>query len=206
MTHSTMLGEAATTTLLVVQSAVAAFMLAVIPADQLELMSWTLLPMIGATLAAGGAFCLNTQVEMRKVVIGRCLFAIVVGVVFPRLASMTHPWVTSLMADPILKVGAGFGFGLLGYVVSWFLVKRMYERAPVLAAQQVQALENIMVQKIRAGVALDAAVVAEGVAQVLAEHQAQPEEAAKLVVQAIAQVAEKLPVQISISQPPTNKP
>ncbi|MGV3659798.1 MAG: hypothetical protein ACO1TE_06430 [Prosthecobacter sp.] len=164
MTHShPMLDEVASLTLLAIQTAATSFLLAVLPADEAELMSWTLLPMIGATLAAGGAFCLNTQQEVRKIVVGRCLFTIVVGVVGPRMLSMMHPWMAGLMADPLLKVGAGFALGFCGYVLSWPFVKKAYERAPLLAAQHVQALETRMVDRltVRVDAAADARWMAE---------------------------------------------
>lgn len=185
-----MLAEVVTATIVVIQSAVAAFMMAVIPADQVELMSWTLLPLVGATLAAGGAFCLNTQTEVRRIVVGRCLFAIVVGVVGPRLMSMVHPFMRDMMADPLLKVGAGFAHGFIGYVMSWPVVRKSYERAPAVSDQLVKTVEDRMVEKIGVRVATDAASVAVGVAEELSKHGGQEHSAAD-VAEAIATVASK---------------
>ncbi len=199
--HHPMLAEVATATLVTIQAAIAAFMLSVMPADQVELMSWTLLPFVGATLAAGGAFCLNTQQEVRKIVVGRCLFAIVVGVIGPRLMSMIHPSMLTLMADPLLKVGAGFVHGFIGYVMSWPVVRKSYERAPAAAAKVVKTVEDRMVSQIGARVASDAAVVAIGVAQEL--HKSNPQDhSAAHVAEAIATVAQKSADQ---SQPPAQK-
>lgn len=197
--HCPMLAEVATATLVVVQSAIAAFLMAVIPSDQLELMSWTLLPLIGATLAAGGAFCLNTQQEVRKIVVGRCLFAIVVGVVGPRLFSMVHPSMRELMSDPLLKVGAGFIHGFIGYVMSWPVVRKSYERAPAAAAQMVKTVEQRMVKEIGAEVASNAAEVAKGVAEELHKNNPQDHSAAH-VAEAIATVAQK-----ASEPPPTTR-
>jgi len=169
MPHS-YLAEAITTITLVIQSAITAFMLAYAPASRLELLEWTLLPMLGATIAAGGAFCLNTQQEVRRIVIGRCAFALMVGVVGPRLISMMHPWITEVLADPLLKVGAGFLHGFIAYILSWPLVKSSYNRAAPIAEQLVQAGEARLVQQISKQVASDAAIVAVGVAQELAAH------------------------------------
>ena len=162
MPHS-YLAEAITTITLVIQSAITAFMLAYAPASRLELLEWTLLPMLGATIAAGGAFCLNTQQEVRRIVIGRCAFALMVGVVGPRLMSMMHPWITEALADPLLKVGAGFLHGFIAYILSWPLVKSSYTRAAPIAEQLVQAGEARLVQQISKQVASDAAVIANNV-------------------------------------------
>jgi len=194
ITHTTnpaTIGEAVTVTLAAVQTATTAFLMAVVPPEQVELMSWTLLPMVGATIASGGAFCLNTQTELRRYVIGRCLFALVVGVVGPRLTSMIHPWVSGMMVDPILKVGAGFVFGFVGYVVSWPFVKKFYDRAPNTAAELVKAVEANMVHRIRTGVASDAAVVAKEVAKELAEHD-HPTQTAVQVAAAISHAAKEV--------------
>lgn len=163
----TYLAEAITTITLVIQSAITAFMLAYAPASRLELLEWTLLPMLGATIAAGGAFCLNTQQEVRRIVIGRCAFALMMGVVGPRLMSMLHPWITEALADPLLKVGAGFLHGFIAYILSWPLVKSSYNRAAPIAEQLIQAGEARLIQQISQQVASDAAVVA---AQELAAH------------------------------------
>lgn len=163
----TYLAEAITTITLVIQSAITAFMLAYAPASRLELLEWTLLPMLGATIAAGGAFCLNTQQEVRRIVIGRCAFALMMGVVGPRLMSMLHPWITEALADPLLKVGAGFLHGFIAYILSWPLVKSSYNRAAPIAEQLIQVGEARLIQQISQQVASDAAVVA---AQELAAH------------------------------------
>jgi len=163
----TYLAEAITTITLVIQSAITAFMLAYAPASRLELLEWTLLPMLGATIAAGGAFCLNTQQEVRRIVIGRCAFALMMGVVGPRLMSMLHPWITEALADPLLKVGAGFLHGFIAYILSWPLVKSSYNRAAPIAEQLIQVGEARLIQQISKQVASDAAVVA---AQELAAH------------------------------------
>jgi len=163
----TYLAEAITTITLVIQSAITAFMLAYAPASRLELLEWTLLPMLGATIAAGGAFCLNTQQEVRRIVIGRCAFALMMGVVGPRLMSMMHPWITEALADPLLKVGAGFLHGFIAYILSWPLVKSSYNRAAPIAEQLIQVGEARLIQQISKQVASDAAVVA---AQELAAH------------------------------------
>ena len=185
-----MIAEVATATLVMVQTTVAAFLATVLPAEQADLMVWTLLPLIGATLAAGGAFCLNTQQEVRKIVVGRCLFAIVVGVILPRLMSMVHPSIREIMTDPLLKVGAGFFWGFLGYVMSWPVVRKSYERAPAAAAQMVKNVEQRMVKEIGAEVASNAAEVAHE----LSKHSY--DNSAADIVKAIHVVSEKKSVEV----------
>lgn len=164
MPHHPFLGEAVTVITLIVQSTVAAFLLAYAPESRMELLEWTLLPMIGATLAAGGAFCLNTQAEVRKVVIGRCFFALIVGVIGPRLLSLVHPSLASILSDPILKVGAGFAHGFLGYILSWPSAKGFYDRATPIAEQLVKSTEAQLISRISNQVAANVSHVASGVA------------------------------------------
>lgn len=148
MNPSQFLAEAATTTAVAVQTIVASLLLSQLPPESAELMMWTLLPMIGATLAAGGAFCFNTQPEVRKIVVGRCLFALVIGVLGPRLMSMSHPWLKSILVDPLILVGAGFVHGFAAYLMSWPFVRKAYERAPAMADRQMQAIERRIDEKI----------------------------------------------------------
>lgn len=148
MLNQQMLSEVACGVLVTVQTLAAGVLLAVLPPDRTELILWTLLPMIGATLAASGAFCFNTASEVRKIVVGRCLFALVIGIIGPRILSMVHPWLRDIMIDPLLLVGAGFVHGFLGYLLSWPFVRRAYERAPAVAARQVAALEAKMAAEI----------------------------------------------------------
>lgn len=142
------LAEVTTATIAAMQIMVASFLLAVLPPESAEVMMWTLLPMIGATLASGGCFCFNLQAEVRKIVVGRCLFALVIGVLGPRVMSMMHPWIKDIMVDPLLLVGAGFINGFVGYLMSWPFVRRAYERAPVVADKQMKFIESKIDQKI----------------------------------------------------------
>jgi hypothetical protein len=134
---------------LAVQQMAAFLVLSQVAPESAEIMQWTLLPMIGATLAATGAFCFNTQLEVRKIVVGRCLFALVVGILGPRLMSMSHPWLKSLLVDPLILVGAGFIHGFAAYLMSWPFVRKAYERAPVIADKQMQAVEKEIDRRIK---------------------------------------------------------
>lgn len=144
-----MISEAATAMFLAIQQMAAFLILSQVAPESSEIMQWTLLPMIGATLAATGAFCFNTQLEVRKIVVGRCLFALVVGILGPRLMSMFHPWLKSLLVDPLILVGAGFIHGFAAYLMSWPFVRKAYERAPVIADKQMQAVEKEIDRRIK---------------------------------------------------------
>ena len=147
--NSQFFAEIVTSTVVTVQTIIATFLLATLPHETAEVMAWTLIPMIGATLAAGGAFCFNSQPEVRRIVIGRCLFAIVIGVLGPRILSMLHPWLKVAMIDPLILVGAGFVNGFVGYLMSWPFVRKAYERAPAVADRQMQAIENEIDRRIK---------------------------------------------------------
>lgn len=147
--NSQFFAEIVTSTVVTVQTIITTFLLATLPPETAEVMAWTLIPMIGATLAAGGAFCFNSQPEVRRIVIGRCLFAIVIGVLGPRILSMVHPWLKVAMIDPLILVGAGFINGFVGYLMSWPFVRKAYERAPAVADRQMQAIENAIDRRIK---------------------------------------------------------
>ena len=102
-----MLAEIAAAFTMLVQSVITFFVLAYAPDSRVELLEWILLPLLGAMCASVGAFCLNTQTELRKVVIGRCFCALIIGLVGPRFLSVWWPWAATLLADPFLKLGAG---------------------------------------------------------------------------------------------------
>jgi hypothetical protein len=148
MNPTQLLAEVATTMVVAIQAMIASYLIAALPPESAELMMWTLLPMIGATLAAGGAFCFNSQPEVRKIVVGRCLFGIVIGVLGPRLMSMAHPWLKEILVDPLILVGAGFVHGFVAYLMSWPFVRKAYERAPAVADRQMQFIEHKIDQKI----------------------------------------------------------
>jgi hypothetical protein len=140
--------EFVSASIIAVQGITTAILLAIVPMDKIELIYWTLLPLLGTTIVSCGAFCFNTQQEVRRIVIGRCCFAILVGVVGPRCMSMVHPWIREVMVDPLLLVGAGAVHGFVGYLISWPFVRRAYERAPAIADKQMSAIEQAVDRKL----------------------------------------------------------
>lgn len=145
MTHTS---EFISASILAVQGIATAILLALVPMDKLEMVYWTLFPLLGTTIISCGAYCLNTQQEVRRIVIGRCCFAIIVGVVGPRVMSMVHPWLREVMIDPLLLVGAGAAHGFVGYLISWPFVRRAYERAPAIADKQMSAIEQAVAREV----------------------------------------------------------
>lgn len=106
---------------------------------RMDALQWSLLPLIGGLLASGGAFLLNSEPERRKVVAGRAIFGCVASVAVPKLLSKVHPTVETMTVDPILVLFFGFVCGILGYVFSRAAVSRLFERAPKIAEEQVDA-------------------------------------------------------------------
>lgn len=107
--------------------------------EKIDAMQWSLLPLIGALLASGGAFMLNAKPEDRRTVAGRAIFACVFGVTMPKLLSIMHPWLQEATVDPILVILFGFLSGLIGYILSRPLVTRLFQRAPRMADEQIDA-------------------------------------------------------------------
>ncbi len=190
--HCPYLAETLTTLLLVFQASVTAFMLSYVPPSRLELMEWSLLPMLGATIAAGIGFCLNPQIEVRKIVMGRCLGALILGVVGPRFVATMQPWVLELLSDPFLKVGAGAIGGYLGYIIVCALTKKAFDRATPIAEQLIKAGEARLVANISSQVAANVAQVASGVATELATnpHPESPAHTAEVIANVSKQNAE----------------
>ena len=193
--HHSFLAELAASVTMLVQSVVTFFMLAYAPDSRVELLEWILLPLMGSVCAAVGAFCLNTQPELRRVVIGRCFCTLVIGLVGPRFLSIWWPWATTLLADPFMKIGAGFAFGAFTYVISYFAFIRFYANAPAIANQLMQRAEDRLVGKISTQVASNVSQVAQGVATELASNPLPetPAHTAEVVANVSKQTAEANP-------------
>lgn len=121
-------------------------MLALVPESEIDLYRWTLLPIIGSVLATIGAFCFNTEIEVRKIIVGRCTFAFICGVITPRLVFLASPWdgVRTWLIDPLLLIGAGIIFAFAGYILSYPFARQAYRRAPFIAAQKMKEIERKM--------------------------------------------------------------
>ena len=138
--------EALLSTMAVIVATAARMMLAIVPDKEFDLYQWTLLPLIGSVLSTIGAFCFNTEIEVRKIVVGRCTFAFVVGVIGPRGVFVFSPWdgVRGWLIDPLLLIGAGALFAFTAYILSYPFARAAYRRAPFLAEQKLKEIERKM--------------------------------------------------------------
>jgi len=118
--------------------------LAEAPAPQQFALQWFLLPLLGALAASVAAIFLNPAPEARKTVLARSICGVVVGTAVPKVVSLIHPAIRELALDPAMAFLAGFGFGVLGYVLSKPFMVRLYERSGDIASD----LEAIAEKKI----------------------------------------------------------
>lgn len=158
--HS-MLAEVVSITAMAAQTAVTYALLALAPPERYAILEWTLLTFLGSTGAALVCFCLNTRIELRRIIIGRCLIAMLFGVVGTRVIAMVHPAVMQVLDDPVMRIGAGASFGFLGWVFFAAIFKRAQEREESIARILVQAGETRLAEKVAVLVADKAAVAAE---------------------------------------------
>lgn len=136
--------EALLASMATIIAASARVIMAMIPEGEVDLYRWTLLPLIGSVLATIGAFCFNTEPEVRKIVVGRCTIAFVAGVIGPRLIYVLSPWdgIRSWLVDPLLLVGMGCLFAFVGYILSYPFTRAAYRRAPFIAEQKLKEIEK----------------------------------------------------------------
>jgi hypothetical protein len=151
--------------IIALQTIVSYALLSLVPPDRYALMEWTLLTFLGASGASAACFCLNTRIELRKIIIGRCIFALIFGVVLTRVAYMVHPIVEGLLDDPLILIGSGALFGFFGWHLSKALFQRAQEREEHFARMIVQSAENRLAQHVAVLVADNAAVIAEPLAK-----------------------------------------
>lgn len=101
-----------------------------------------LLPLIGALLVSGGFILLNPKPETRRIVIGRSIFAVFLGVVLPQVVGMFHPALAAAAIRPAVLLLAGGVISGLAYVMSKPFVQGLYERAEGEAKAQLDKLQE----------------------------------------------------------------
>lgn len=104
------------------------------PPPQQFALQWFLLPLLGSLAASVAAIFLNPAPEARKIVLARSICAVVVGTAVPKVVSLIHPATRELALDPAVAFIAGFGFGVLGYVLSRPFMTKLYERSGDIAS------------------------------------------------------------------------
>lgn len=137
-----MISEIVVAVMISANAIIASTLTVLAPPGQYEIIKWTGFTILGALLASGGAFCLNTKLEIRKIVIGRCIIATVLGVIAPRIAIYLNESIMNLLVDPLLITGAGFISGTAGYIISYPFAKKLYDKAPEIADKQLTRIEN----------------------------------------------------------------
>lgn len=139
-----MLSEIAMFAFLIAASASSRMMLEVVPPEEFDLYRWTLMPLIGSAIGAVGAFCLNTEPENRKVVLGRCAFAFSFGIIGARGVYLLLPWDApkETLSDPLILIGMGIVICSTVYVLVYPFFRRFYKQAPEIARRQVEAYER----------------------------------------------------------------
>jgi hypothetical protein len=90
---------------------------------------WSILTLAGAIMVSAMAWMLNENAESRKVVFGRAIGAILIGVCGSRLFWHFSDWAQSKLQDPLLMVLAGAAFGFVGYMLAAALVGWWKRRA-----------------------------------------------------------------------------
>jgi hypothetical protein len=144
--------------------------------DAISAAMWSVLPIAGALLASTMAFLFNRVSESRNAVAGRVIGAVVVGVVVPRALTYFHPIIQTISLDPILLLGIGFAFGMLGYAGGAAIVAKYFKEAPGVVNRNIDRLAEAVSQKVVKKTAENIENHPEAVApvvEVLAESTAQ---------------------------------
>ncbi len=104
-------------------------------------------PLMASALVTGGAFLMNPQTETRNITMGRCIFALAIGVSGPwALTALVQYWnmptLATLLKLPPLLFLAGLVMSYLAFIVSWPFTRKMYERSDGIAGYGVKRLER----------------------------------------------------------------
>jgi len=95
---------------------------AFVPGNTLDT-QWAILTGAGAILASAMSFFLGARKEGSKIIVGRAIGALFTGICATRFAAHWFSPLQSMLADPILIIGFGFGAGVPGYLLAHYVVK-----------------------------------------------------------------------------------
>jgi len=95
--------------------------------------TWAVYTLGGSALAAGATYCLKTQMDKGRLLVGRSMGAFMMGIFGSRLAALYYPQITELANDPILLVLLGIAFGAVGYAVAYPVINLLDRISPSLA-------------------------------------------------------------------------
>jgi uncharacterized membrane protein YeaQ/YmgE (transglycosylase-associated protein family) len=104
-------------------AAISKIVMATIAPEEIDMIRWLLLPIVGASLASLVAFLLNPFPENRKVVSGRVLGALVLSISGAWITSALFPSFKAVVDDPRTIVLVSF----LTALVIYFLIKPLVE-------------------------------------------------------------------------------
>lgn len=168
LTHNNIVAEVVAGVGFVAQTLATYALLALTPpSERYATLDWTLLTFLGATGSALICFCLNSRPEIRRTIIGRCLVAVLIGVVGSRGMAMVHPAVMQILDDPVMRIGAGSSWGFIGWIFFAAIFRRAQEREEAIAATVIQAAEDRLAAEVAKRVAVTAAEVAKPIAEAL---------------------------------------
>lgn len=111
------------------------------PAQQFALM-WLLLPLLGSLCSSVCAMLFNPNPEARKIVMARCVFAVVFGTGIPKILSMIHPALRDWALDPVFTFLAGFVIAMVCYICARPLVEKLFARSGDYADRAVDLVER----------------------------------------------------------------
>jgi len=100
---------------------------------------WTVYTMAGSVLAAGLSTLLKNKPDKGRLLAGRSLGSIVVGVVGSRTATVWYPQIWSWCYDPLLLVALSLALGLIGYAVSYPAINLLDRLAPRLLRRWIRS-------------------------------------------------------------------
>jgi hypothetical protein len=94
-----------------------------------------LLPLIGSMFASGAAILLNPEPETRRIVIGRSIIALVIGIAGPQLLGMAWDKFDATTIKPVILLLIGFVFAAVAYILSRPFFAQAYARSSATAAE-----------------------------------------------------------------------
>jgi hypothetical protein len=104
-----------------------------VAASQNTELTLLMVPLVGAVLMTGAAIMQATATESRRVIFGRSIFAVFVGVAFPQVAALISPKFNPATLHPLILMLVGGMPGLIMYFMSRPLIKQMEARSDSLA-------------------------------------------------------------------------
>jgi Na+/phosphate symporter len=116
--------------------------LATAPDQQAVELQLFLLPLIGSMIVSGGMVMLNPSPETRRIVIGRSIFALFIGVLMPQLVAGLHPSLANVTVKPALLVLVGGTTSGIAFVLSKPFTAELYKRSTGIAAREAERLEK----------------------------------------------------------------